>query len=371
MTDLVLGEDGLARCSWGASAPEYVAYHDTEWGRPRRGDDAMFERLTLEAFQSGLSWLTILRKREAFRAAFDGFSIAAVARYTDRDVERLMGDAGIVRNRAKIAATLANARVAAGLPEGLSALVWSFQPLRATRPRRLADVPAVTPESTALAKELKRRGFVFVGPTTAYALMQAVGMVNDHLEGCHARSGGIELLGESTDDPVEVVAPDPQWPAWFARVRDQIVAALGPAVRVEHVGSTSVPGLAAKPVLDVQVSVPDLDDEAAYLPGLETLGVVLRAREPCHRYLRTPPGVRPRVHVHVCAAGSAWESDHLLFVAYLREHPERRDAYTALKRDLAERFRTDRLGYNQRKTRFIEETLALARTPLPHDPPPA
>ncbi len=195
VSDLVVGDDGLARCPWGASAPEYVAYHDTEWGRPRRGDDAMFERLTLEAFQSGLSWLTILRKREAFRAAFDGFSIQAVARFGDRDVERLMADAGIVRNRAKITATVANARVAAGLPEGLSALLWSFQPLRATVPRCLADVPAATAESTALAQELKRRGFRFVGPTTAYALMQAVGMVNDHLEGCHARSGGIETVG--------------------------------------------------------------------------------------------------------------------------------------------------------------------------------
>jgi DNA-3-methyladenine glycosylase I len=195
VSDLVRGDDGLARCQWGASAPEYVAYHDTEWGRPRRGDDAMFERLALEAFQSGLSWLTILRKREAFRAAFDGFSIQAVARFGDRDVERLMADAGIVRNRAKITATVANARVAAELPEGLSALLWSFQPLRARVPRCLTDVPAVTAESTALAQELKRRGFRFVGPTTAYALMQAVGMVNDHLEGCHARSGGIETVG--------------------------------------------------------------------------------------------------------------------------------------------------------------------------------
>jgi DNA-3-methyladenine glycosylase I len=367
VNDLVRGDDGLARCPWGVSAPEYVAYHDTEWGRPRRGDDAMFERLTLEAFQSGLSWLTILRKREAFRAAFDGFSIQAVARFGDRDVERLMADAGIVRNRAKITATVANARVAAGLPEGLSALLWSFQPMRGTVPRRIGDVPAVTAESTALAGELKGRGFRFVGPTTAYALMQAVGMVNDHLEGCHARSGGIELLGESTDDPVEVVAPDPQWPAWFARVRDQIVSALGPAVRVEHVGSTSVPGLAAKPVLDVQVSVPDLDEESAFVPGRESLGVVLRGREPGHRYLRTPPGVRPRVHVHVCATGSDWERDHLLFPAYLRAHPERRDAYAALKRDLAERFRTDRLAYTMRKTRFVEDTLALARA----TPPPA
>ena len=161
--------------------------------------------------------------------------------------------------------------------------------------------------------------------------------------------------------------PDPEWPAWFGQWRDRIVAVLGPGVRVAHVGSTSVPGLAAKPVLDVLVSVPDLDDESAFVPGLESLGVVLRGREPGHRYLRTPPGVRPRVHVHVCATGSDWERDHLLFAAYLRAHPERRDAYAALKRDLAERFRTDRLAYTMRKTRFVEDTLALARA----TPPPA
>ncbi len=216
MSDLVVGADGLARCPWGVSAPEYVAYHDTEWGRPRRGDDAMFERLALEAFQSGLSWLTILRKRAAFRAAFDGFAIEAVARYDDRDVERLMADPGIVRNRAKITATIANARVATTLTEGLSALLWSFQPMRGAVPRRIGDVPAVTPESRALAKELKRRGLRFVGPTTAYALMQAVGMVNDHLEGCHARAGGIETFGEPTGDPLEIVPSDPEWPAGFA-----------------------------------------------------------------------------------------------------------------------------------------------------------
>ena len=146
----------------------------------------MFERLCLEAFQSGLSWLTILRKREAFRAAFAGFRIAAVARFGDRDVERLLGDAGIVRNRAKIEAAIANARAAAEVDD-LGALIWSFAPDGRPAPRSFADVPAVTPESTALAKELKKRGFRFVGPTTAYALMQACGLVNYHLEGCHAR----------------------------------------------------------------------------------------------------------------------------------------------------------------------------------------
>jgi DNA-3-methyladenine glycosylase I len=182
----------LMRCAWGNSAPEYVAYHDEEWGTPLRGDDALFERLCLEAFQSGLSWITILRKRPAFRAAFAGFAIDAVAQFTDEDEARLLADAGIVRNRAKIAATVRNARAAQGLPEGLSELLWSFAPAGPrTRPGTLADVPATSPESVAMAKELKRRGFVFVGPTTAYALMQATGMVDDHVADCfRARAGG-------------------------------------------------------------------------------------------------------------------------------------------------------------------------------------
>lgn len=180
------GADGLARCGWGAGTPDYAAYHDGEWGRPLRGDDALYERITLEAFQSGLSWLTILRKRAAFRRAFDDFRITTVAGYGEADVTRLLGDAGIVRNRAKIEAAIANARAALDLPEGLSALLWSYAPpARSIRPGRLAEVPAVTPESTALAKALKKRGFRFVGPTTAYALMQATGMVDDHVAGCH------------------------------------------------------------------------------------------------------------------------------------------------------------------------------------------
>ncbi|WBB77668.1 DNA-3-methyladenine glycosylase I [Micromonospora sp. WMMD882] len=186
MNDLVTGADGLPRCAWGGSTPDYVVYHDDEWGRPVRGDDALYERICLEAFQSGLSWLTILRKRQAFRRAFDGFRIATVARYGEADVARLLADAGIVRNRAKIEAAVGNARAALDLPEGLSALLWSFAPAsRGARPRTLAEVPATTPESTALARALKKRGFRFVGPTTAYALMQATGMVDDHLSGCH------------------------------------------------------------------------------------------------------------------------------------------------------------------------------------------
>jgi DNA-3-methyladenine glycosylase I len=185
-------EPDLNRCAWGDSAPEYVAYHDEEWGTPLHGDDPLFERVCLEAFQSGLSWITILRKRPAFRVAFSGFAIEAVAAYTEDDEARLMADAGIVRNRAKISATVRNARAAQELPEGLSALLWSFAPSGPRpRPATLADVPATSPESVAMAKELKRRGFVFVGPTTAYALMQATGMVDDHVTDCfRARAGG-------------------------------------------------------------------------------------------------------------------------------------------------------------------------------------
>jgi DNA-3-methyladenine glycosylase I len=184
-TGLLVGADGRARCFWGGSTPDYVGYHDTEWGQPVRGDDALFERMSLEAFQSGLSWITILRKRPAFRAAFDGFQIDKVAAYSEADAVRLMADAGIVRNRMKVDATMHNARVAADLPGGLSALLWSFAPVpRRPRPVTWADVPATTPESIALAKALKKAGFKFVGPTTAYALMQATGMVDDHLAGC-------------------------------------------------------------------------------------------------------------------------------------------------------------------------------------------
>lgn len=175
------------RCPWATATPLYTDYHDNEWGRPVHGDDGVFERLSLEAFQSGLSWLTILRKRENFRRAFDDFEIAKVAGYTPADVERLLGDEGIVRNRAKIEAVVRNARAALELSEGLSELVWAYADPDAPVPKTMADVPASTPGSTAMAKELKKRGFAFVGPTTAYALMQAIGLVNDHIEGCIAR----------------------------------------------------------------------------------------------------------------------------------------------------------------------------------------
>ena len=184
MSGLAKGPDGRRRCGWALATPEYIAYHDEEWGRAVRGDDAMYERITLEAFQSGLSWLTILRKRENFRAAFAGFDIEAVAAFGEEDVARLMADAGIVRNRLKIEAAIANARAAAEVP--LAELIWSFAPdPRPPRPRTRADGQATTPESKALSKALKKAGFRFVGPTTAYALMQACGLVDDHFEGCH------------------------------------------------------------------------------------------------------------------------------------------------------------------------------------------
>jgi DNA-3-methyladenine glycosylase I len=192
MSAAVPGDDGRLRCPWALSAPDYVAYHDNEWGRPVADDNAMFERLSLEAFQSGLSWLVILRKRPAFRSAFKNFRIDQVARFTDRDVDRLLADAGIVRNRAKIEATIANARAARELADGLHAHLSSFAPTgSAAAPRTLGDVRSTSPESVAMAKDLKRRGFRFVGPTTAYALMQATGLVNDHLVDCwcHAERG--------------------------------------------------------------------------------------------------------------------------------------------------------------------------------------
>jgi DNA-3-methyladenine glycosylase I len=188
---LAAGDDGRRRCWWALSTPEYVRYHDEEWGRPVTSDDAIFERLTLEAFQSGLSWLTILRKREGFRRAFAGFEITRVAEFGAADVERLLDDASIVRNRAKIEAAIANARAAKQAVEddgSLATLVWSFAPRGQRAPRTRGDLAATTAESTALARELRRRGFRFVGPTTAYATMQACGLVNDHLSGCHVRA---------------------------------------------------------------------------------------------------------------------------------------------------------------------------------------
>ncbi len=191
----VRGVDGRRRCGWCLGSPEYEAYHDDEWGRPVTDDVRIYEKLCLEGFQSGLSWLTILRKREGFRRAFAGFDPAAVAGFGRRDVDRLLGDADIVRHRGKIEAAVADARATVAVQDdvgSLAALVWSYAPPPRRRgeaaPVRLGEIPSVTPESTALAKELKRRGFRFVGPTTAYAAMQSLGLVNDHLRGCHVRT---------------------------------------------------------------------------------------------------------------------------------------------------------------------------------------
>ncbi len=188
---VVRGEDGVARCWWADSTDEYRVYHDTEWGFPVSAEAQLFEKLSLEGFQSGLSWLTILRKREAFRRAFDGFELERVARFGTRDVERLLQDSSIVRNRAKIEAVINNARRAVELAQAegsLAAYLWRFEPEE--RPERLDRAGlatlSLTPESTALAKDLKRRGWRFVGPTTVYAFMQAMGLVNDHLAGCDA-----------------------------------------------------------------------------------------------------------------------------------------------------------------------------------------
>jgi len=208
MTDaIVVGEDGLARCSWGASTDEYRSYHDEEWGFPVTDDRRLFEKLCLEGFQAGLSWLTILRKRQAFRRAFASFDFWKVARFDDGDVDRLLGDASIVRHRGKIESTINNARRCVELvaAEGsLAAYVWRFEPDSATRPATftwdaLREL-ATTSESRALAKDLKRRGWTFVGPTTVYAFMQAMGLVNDHVEGCFAREC-VERVREELDRP--------------------------------------------------------------------------------------------------------------------------------------------------------------------------
>jgi DNA-3-methyladenine glycosylase I len=194
MTGPLTGQDGLARCPWGAGDPVNLAYHDTEWGMPVDGEAAHLERLTLEAFQSGLSWLTILNKREAFREVFAGFDADVVAAYAEGDVERLMADPRIVRNRRKIDAAVANARATVALRDrgGLVDFLWSFRPDSTPAPHDAADMATTSPESVALSKALKRIGFAHVGPTTMYALMEAIGIVDDHLVGCHRRgSSGV------------------------------------------------------------------------------------------------------------------------------------------------------------------------------------
>ena len=210
MAGVVKGTDGVRRCAWGASTPDYAAYHDDEWGRPVVDDTRLYEKLCLEGFQSGLSWLTILRKRENFRAAFKGFDVARVARFTEKDVQRLLQDAGIVRHRGKIEATIANARATLVAQEtygSLAALVWSFEPKgRRKAPRAFGDIPATMPESKACSKALLGLGFRFVGPTTVYAAMQSLGIVNDHLVGCDARAA-CEAARKVTPRPVPSRSP--------------------------------------------------------------------------------------------------------------------------------------------------------------------
>ncbi|NYF10356.1 DNA-3-methyladenine glycosylase I [Leifsonia sp. AK011] len=190
MSNVIVGEDGIARCSWAGSDPEYQRYHDEEWGFPLHGRDRLFEKISLEGFQAGLSWITILKRRPGFRAAFAGFDPVVVAALGPDDVERLMLDSGIIRNRAKIEATIGNARAVLELtaenPAALDDLVWSFAPPpRARRPHSPSELPAETPESKALSRELRARGFRFVGATTMYALMQSAGLVDDHVVGCY------------------------------------------------------------------------------------------------------------------------------------------------------------------------------------------
>jgi DNA-3-methyladenine glycosylase I len=188
VSDAIVGPDGRARCGWASSTPDYLAYHDEEWGVRLHGEQALFERLSLEGFQSGLSWITILRKRPAFRQAFADFDPRVVAEFTEVDIERLMGDTGIVRNRAKILAAIKNAKAVLALDGGLDALLWSYAPTDHKPPRNNSEVRPTSPESVAMSKQLKKLGFGFVGPTTCYAMMQATGMVDDHLVDCW-RSG--------------------------------------------------------------------------------------------------------------------------------------------------------------------------------------
>jgi len=192
----VPGPDGLLRCPWALGTADYIGYHDQEWGRPVRSDAGIFERLSLEAFQSGLSWLTILRKRENFRAAFGGFDPQTVAGFGAADEARLLADAGIVRNRAKIRAVIGNARAALDVPGGLAAFVWRYAQAPGPAPITLADVPAATPESRACARELRKLGFSFVGPVTVYAALQACGVVDDHLADCFRRGIGTRSVSD-------------------------------------------------------------------------------------------------------------------------------------------------------------------------------
>jgi DNA-3-methyladenine glycosylase I len=348
-----------------------VAHHDQEWGVPSRDPVHLFELLTLEGAQAGLSWSTILRKREGYRRAFADFDVEQVARFGDADVERLLGDAGIVRNRAKIESTISNAQAILALDQPFPELLWSAvggEPL-VNRPQRVADIPAETAQSRALSKELKRRGFRFVGPTICYALMQSAGLVNDHVITCFRTPERTDeemqayTIGEvrPLDAQIELAEYDPRWPELYAREEARIRAALGDrALLVEHVGSTSVPGLAAKPIVDIVLTVPDSADEPSYVPALEGAGYVLRIREPEWYEHRLFKGPDTNVNLHVFTAGEEEVERMLAFRDLLRRDPAELDLYLRTKRELAAREWRHVQHYADAKSAVVEEILGRA-----------
>jgi DNA-3-methyladenine glycosylase I len=346
-----------------------IAHHDEEWGVPSRDPVHLFELLTLEGAQAGLSWLTILKKREGYRRAFAGFDVTKVARFTEDDVGRLLGDASIVRNRAKIESTISNAQAVLALDEPFPDLLWRSvggEPI-VNRPRTMADIPAETAESRALSRELKRLGFRFVGPTICYAFMQSAGLVNDHTITCFR-------VPERTDEEmqahtvgevkpfnaaIELAEYDPRWPELYAREEERIRGALGErARRVEHVGSTSVPGLAAKPIIDIVLTVPNSADEAAYVPPLAAAGYVLSVREPEWFEHRLFKGPDTNVNVHVFTDGSEEVDRMLAFRDLLRTDPAELDLYLRTKRELAARQWRHVQHYADAKSAVVEDILS-------------
>jgi DNA-3-methyladenine glycosylase I len=364
-------DDGPTRCVWAGDDPLMIAHHDEEWGIPSRDPVHLFELLTLEGAQAGLSWSTILRKREGYRRAFAGFDVAKVARFTEDDVERLMGDASIVRNRAKIESTISNAQAILALDEPFPDLLWRSvggEPI-VNRPRTMADIPAETAESRALSRELKRRGFRFVGPTICYAFMQSAGLVNDHVTSCFRAPEWTDAemeahtIGEVTqlNAAIELAEYDPHWPELYAREERRIREALGDdARRVEHVGSTSVPGLAAKPVIDIVLAVPDSADEPAYVPALEAAGYMLRIREPKWFEHRLFKGPETNVNLHVFSDGCDEIERMIAFRDLLRTDPAELDRYLRTKRELAAREWRHVQHYADAKSAVVEDILARA-----------
>ena len=361
----------LTRCAWAGDDPLMVAHHDEEWGVPSRDPVHLFELLTLEGAQAGLSWSTILRKREGYRRAFADFDVARIARFGEADVERLLADPGIVRNRAKIESTISNAQAVLALDEPFPDLLWRSvggEPI-VNRPRSLAELPAETAESRALSRELKRLGFRFVGPTICYALMQSAGLVNDHVTSCFLspQTSEAELRAHTIGElkplnaSVELVEYDPRWPELYAREEERIRGALGGrARRVEHVGSTSVPGLAAKPVIDIVLTVPGSADEPAYVPQLEAAGYVLRIREPEWFEHRVFKGPDTNVNLHVFTDGSPEVERMVAFRDRLRADPAERDLYLRTKRDLAAQEWQYVQHYADAKSAVVEDILSRA-----------